>query len=268
MKIFYAIAISFLTFSSYAQLSDFNKEVNWKGIEYILQEDKKLKILSEIKDNLVYYLKDNDLLKTNISNFHFLNLNNDNFLDFIYVGYSGGEQPATLAYIQNDNGYYTKIFEAVGVIYQITNITVIEPFLEIKIIKNDECYDCLGVKNSSIFLWDKNSFKLIETVSFTQSTALPIIEFKKHFRVVSPEYYLRSSAIISNEGKEPDVLFGNVIAEYGTGALGYALASQKDETGRIWWFVVIKANESIRAVFKNREGYYMGWMSSRYLEEF
>ena len=267
MKIFYSLLFSFLSLISYGQFFDFNKDVEWKGIEYKLSEDEKLRILSKINEDLFYYLKDNNLVKNNLEKFHFVNLNNDNLLDFIYVGYSGAEDQSTIAFIQDEKGNYIKKFETIGVIYEIISISILEPVLQIKIIKNDDCYDCIGVKNSLTYLCINGDFKLIEALSFTKSTTLPSLEFKKRFKVINPKYYLRSYPEIYNEGDKPDVLFGNVIAEYGSGIKGFAFSSQKDETGRTWWFVAIPAKDCSQSIFLNEKGYFLGWMSSNYLEE-
>ena len=262
------ISIAFLvSFSLSAQIIDGDKEVNWNTIEYTLSDEKKLEIVSNINEDLLYYLKDNNELKNSLNNFHFTDLNGDDILDFIYVGYAGGEQPSTLAFTQNDKGYFKRIFEASGVIYDITSIGLVEGILKFKVLKNDGCYDCLGVNNSITYLGNQGAFSEIELISFTDSTNIPSVAFKKRFKIINPKYYLRSNPIVDNEGNKPDALFGNVIAEYESGTQGYAFASKEDKTGRIWWFVAIKSDKSSKAIFQQKKGYYLGWMSSRYLEE-
>lgn len=262
------MSIAFLvSFNLCAQIVDLNKEVSWDRIETTLSDDKKLEIVSNVNEDLIYFLKDNKLMESSLKNFHFIDLNGDNILDFIYVGYAGGEQPSTLALTQNEKGLFKRVFEASGTIYEITNIALVEKKFKFKVLKNDECYDCLGVKNSTTYLVNNGIFTKIEVISFTENTSIPSFVFKRRFKVLNPKYYLRTNPTISNEGNKPDVLFGNVVAEYGSGAKGYAFASHEDETGRIWWFVALKSKECSKALFQQKEGYYLGWMSSRYLEE-
>ena len=94
------------------------------------------------------------------------------------------------------------------------------------------------------------------------------------FEVKNEMYYLRLAPVIDNEKMNYEInIKGNVIAEYGLGAKGYALAEKKDDTGRIWWFVIMLNNNlPIKSMFSegsNNENkfYSIGWMSSRYLEE-
>jgi len=267
MKLLYIFLATVLSINAVAQFSNLNNEFSWESVEKLLSDEEKLDILSKINESLFYYLEDNHLLREKLGNFHFFDLNNDDLLDFVYVGYSGAEQPATLVFTQNEKGYYKKILEASGVVYDITNITLVSAFYQLKIVNNDGCYDCLGVKNLSTYFYNGGDFERAELISFTKETVMPSIEFKKQFKIINQKYYLRSSPEINNEGDKPDVLFGNVIAQYQSDVKGYALAHKEDHTGRTWWFVAIEANKSTRALFQQKEGYYVGWMSSRFLEE-
>ncbi len=267
MKILKITIVFLVTFNMSAQDMDLPKGAVWHGIEYQLSKEKKMELLSDVNEDLFYYLKDNELLETNIKNFHFLDLNGDKILDFIYVGYAGGEQPSTIAFTQNEKGYFKRVFETIGVIYEVNNISLVEGGLIFKVVKNDECYDCLGVSNSITYLSNKSVFTEVERLNFTENTEIPKIIFRKQFKVINPKCYLRSKPVVDNDGTQPDVLFGNVVAEYGLGTQGYAFASKEDDTGLIWWFVAVKYNESIKAIFQEKKGYNLGWMSSRYLKE-
>lgn len=267
MKALKMLIVFLLSFDLNAQVVDFTKEIDWNGIECSLSDERKLSLLSNINEDLFYYLKDNQLLEKSLADFHFVDLNGDKILDFIYLGYAGGEQPSTIAFTQNTKGYFKRVFEAIGTIYEISNIALVDGCLKFKVVKNDECYDCLGVVNSTTYLACKGTFTEIERLSFTKSTEVPDITFNKQFKVVNPQYYLRSTPVVENEGNTPDALFGNVVAEYSAGAMGYAYASREDETGRVWWFVAIKSDEASKVLFQQKEGYIIGWMSSRFLEE-
>jgi len=267
MKIQLIAAINLFCFGVTAQEDQAPMEVHWAGIEYPVTNEVKLELLGGINEDLFYFLKDNEQFKSSLDNFHFLDLNGDKTLDFIYVGYAGGEQPSTIAFTQNSNGYFKRVFEALGVIYELSRVGLVEGALMFKVLKNDECYDCLGVKNSITYIGMSGAFTEVERLNFTDNTDLPEIVFKRQFKVINPVYYLRSTPIVMNDGTGPDTLFGNVVAEFVSGAEGYAFASKEDNTGRVWWFVAMKSDESQKAIFQEKRGYHLGWMSSRYLEE-
>lgn len=265
-KLIITIAI-LVTFNLCAQDMDLIKETEWSDIEYQLSKEKKLELLSGINEDLLYYLKDNKLFETYIKNFHFLDLNGDKILDFIYVGYAGGEQPSTIAFTQNGKGYFKRVFEAIGTTYEANNISLIDGGLIFKVVNNDECYDCLGVYNSITYICNKGVFSEVERLNFTESTEIPEFIFRKKFRVINSKCYLRSKPVVDNDGIHPDVLFGNIVAEYSSETQVYAFASKENDTGYIWWFVAVKSDESTKAIFQNKIGYNIGWMSSRCLEE-
>lgn len=67
---------------------------------------------------------------------------------------------------------------------------------------------------------------------------------------------------------------GNVMAEYGRGARGTALAERTDSTGRVWWFVRMDGATPPRDAHisapEDHAGRVLptdrlGWMSSRFL---
>ena len=265
-KIIITIAV-LVTFNLCAQDMGLIKEAEWNGIEYQLSKEKKIEFLSDINEDLLYYLKDNKLFETNIKNFHFLDLNGDKILDFIYVGYAGGEQPSTIAFTQNGKGYFKRVFEAIGTIYEVNSISLVDDGLIFKVICNDECYDCLGVYNSTTYMCSKGIFSEVERLNFTESTEISEIIFRKKFRVINSKCYLRSKPVVDNDGTHLDVLFGNIVAEYSSETQVYAFASKEDDTGYIWWFVAVKADESIKAIFQKKKGYNIGWMSNRCLDE-
>lgn len=100
----------------------------------------------------------------------------------------------------------------------------------------------------------------------------------RRFTVNNDQYVLRASPKILDSVKTGDAHpswegHGNVVAEYGRGARGTALAEETDSTGRVWWFVrmdgatpptaaqVDAPYVGDRPVPADR----LGWMSSRFL---
>lgn len=268
----YILTFCLITISSvfHSQTMNVKDTLNWETIESYVTDKKKLNLVSSINDDLFYYLKDNNLLKESLKNFHFLDLNCDGKLDFIYKGYAGAENISTIIYIQKQKGFFDKIFEVTGQINSFENLAYVNCFFKIKIISNDNCYDCLGVKNLSTFLIRQGKFEKIESLSYTDNIVIPNFTFKKKFTIIKQGYNLRSTPKIVNKSvKTAEVfsLFGNVTATYKKGTVGYAYAKKQSEDGRIWWFVILKGEQSEKSIFENKSGYYLGWMSNRFLKE-
>jgi len=126
----------------------------------------------------------------------------------------------------------------------------------------------LGLSDNGIFFKKILSTYLVDYTTFpdTMNIFIP-------FKVSSEKYNLRLSPEIDSTtdyfGRD---FYGNEIAEYPKGSLGYALAEKKDSSGRIWWFVLMTNNIiPIRSFYPRWEGapikyFSIGWMSSKYLE--
>ena len=95
------------------------------------------------------------------------------------------------------------------------------------------------------------------------------------FKTITEEYKLRLEPFINDTSTSsyPELVQGNTIAIYPKESLGYALSQQQDDTGRIWWFVIMKNNlKPISSVmysgfYENDDYYSCGWMSSRFLKK-
>lgn len=250
-----------------AQLIDMKRKIDWENIEVELEDEKKVELVKDMETDLLWYLKDNEILESSASNFHFLDFDNDGLLDFLYEGYAGAENKSIIIFHQKSQGQFKKVFETLGRPYGFRRIGMFGSEFELQALIPDGAFDGRGFIHR-IYLINLEKSKLVESTTFHYETFFPEeVTLKKRFKVTNPKYYLRISPEINNEGKTPDVLLGNVVSEYGSGSEGYAFASKEDETGRVWWFVAIKGNESTQSIYLNKDSYYLGWMSSRYLEE-
>jgi len=267
MKALITTSLLFFVVQVNAQLIDPEKEIAWRNIEVRLDNEKKADLVQDIETDLLWYLKDNKILESSLGNFHFLDFDNDGLLDFLYEGYAGAENKSVILFHQKSKRQFKKIFETLGVPYAFTRIGIFGSDFELQTLVPDGAFDGEGFIKKT-YLLSPESSKLIESITFHYETFFPKgLTIKKRFKIVNSKYYLRISPEIKNEEKASDVLFGNVVAEYGEGSEGYAFASKEDHTGRIWWYVAIEGNKSTKSIYSNKEGYYLGWMSSRYLEE-
>ncbi|HYR11292.1 MAG TPA: hypothetical protein VEQ60_26155, partial [Longimicrobium sp.] len=101
----------------------------------------------------------------------------------------------------------------------------------------------------------------------------------RRFTVANDGYLLRGSPRVQNTkaGEYPEWYEwddrGNVMAEYGAGARGIAIAERTDSTGRVWWFVRMDGATPPRAAQAEPVDHdnrvltidRLGWMSSRFL---
>lgn len=263
------LGVCFISFGNlFSQIPNLDYQAPWEKVVIELTDKEKLSFLEDQKSGLFYFLHDNGIFEDNLKNFHFLMLNNDSSLDFIYEGYGGSENKTTKFFLQNDEGIFQEIYEIVGSVYDIKQWSFFNPSFLIKILSHDPCFDCLGVYNLSSFYVYDSSFNNIETVSFTESTELPEqIDFDILFVIDNSSYYLRSSPRIVNDSSSHNTLRGNILAEYFQGVKGRALASKTDDTGRVWWFVILPAEPNKAAIFQFKDGYYLGWMSSQFLRK-
>ncbi|MEP4948133.1 MAG: hypothetical protein ABJU26_11385, partial [Flavobacteriaceae bacterium] len=175
-----------------SQIIDLSKEVQWERIENYLSEKDKIDLVNDLSNDLIYYLKDNKILESNIKNFHFFDLNGDTKLDFIYTGYAGGEQESTLIFLQRENGNLERVFEVSGIIYGINNLTFSNNTFSISIVKNDSCFDCYEVYNLTTFIGIKGVFKEVANFNFTGETEIPDEMFRKSFKTTDTLSFLRS----------------------------------------------------------------------------
>jgi hypothetical protein len=76
-----------------------------------------------------------------------------------------------------------------------------------------------------------------------------------------------------NNLPEDEIIDGNTAAIFPIDSRGFAIAEETDDTGRVWWFVIMENNESLikSNLYPGNNkvmGYRtLGWMSSRYVRK-
>jgi len=97
---------------------------------------------------------------------------------------------------------------------------------------------------------------------------------EKQFVVIDDKYKLRQQPFINDKYDAEDSdfehmpVYGNTLAMYPKGSKGVAIAEKADETGSLWWFVIMDedAKPTYSRFYKDQTESKMGWMSSRHLE--
>lgn len=217
------------------------------------------------------------LLKDSYKYFHFIDFDADGLTDILYNG-SGGGESRVVAFFRNMGDQYSKVYEVMGKLVYVNDFKPYEPF---SFAVNH--YGCCASINdvfefySPTNIGNKFTYQLTNKIAHISGMEFPKGEFVSPiaFKTINPEYTLRIQPIIDNgEPYHPDyVMPGNVMAVYPPGSLGTAIATRTDDTGRVWYFAIMKNNidpikEILFTGYNNEASYYtMGWISSRYVEK-
>jgi len=117
------------------------------------------------------------------------------------------------------------------------------------------------------------SYELTQSIQEHAAVKMPESRMEpKRIQVMEQRYRLRESPEIDDKPYmnefERDEVIGNVLSEFKKDDKGVAIAEKADNTGRIWWFVIMEpaAEQTYSRFYDNKSQYTMGWMSSRYLK--
>ncbi len=235
------------------------------------------------KDSLVKKIKDSDFLQYPLSNFDeyhnkfkVVDFNLDGLLDLIYYGNPGGAESTFVYFMINKGDYFEVIFTSAGTIISLSNydgfnslgMTVYNYGCCAGIV--DHLYTIVPISNGYNFYYQVQTDIAICNVIKMPSNFLdkPI-----RFETVNDKYSLRATPEINTEHESySESSKGNIMVTYPKNSSGVAIAKSKDDTGRVWWFVVMSENNRILES-KLYSGYHdlekfkiVGWMSSRYVE--
>lgn len=246
---------------------------DWTELETISKAEK-LELIQSLKQEFEYLATYDTWKEENLMNFHFLDLDSDDDLDFIFDGWSGGEPTCVRVYLNIDNTY-NKVFDE---FQEITAIELGKNGLTSLSIQDPGCcasYITFNMDFQVETSKDKMNFLLVNRTARIQNTELPTNELKEpvRFEIENEIYYLRATPKIdtTNLWYEGDEGEGNIIAELKKGDQGRAIGKSTDSTGRVWWFVEIdpefKPNKSYFYDLEERPTKVTGWMSSRFVKE-
>lgn len=203
------------------------------------------------------------------STYHFLHLNSDELVDAIYSGPSVNEGNSFTLFINNGDSL-TKFIGRQGTLVSI-NQTYPNSLIELTAVRYGCCDEPSNELYQAHYDPSKQNFIDSEGSYFIDDTEFPAqFEFRKLFRVTNESYHLRGTPEILN-GEPEDYFFekGNILATYNAGDTGVALTQKEDETGRIWWFVLMNPKQRyeyhIDEHFSKNNSWF-GWMSSRFVE--
>jgi hypothetical protein len=217
-----------------------------------------------------------DSLKKDI---HVYDINGDGLDDIIFEGRSGSEA-TEVAFILNTPQGFKIIFKGNEHLIKfdtankkITTIYIDDPGCCDAYIDFSKVYD-FTYQN------DVPKATLVYLTAYSESTDLPGNYFDKptRFEVLDNGYKMRAEPVINDTTKRfatPDdtARVGNSVGVLPKGAKGWAIASQTDATGRVWWMVEMDPDIEIgKSIFYKTDDITMkarkmGWISSRYVKK-
>lgn len=273
MKHFIIIFLALCSINcSYSQNTEpTSKKLNYNLLNNVLQDDVEiigidklnLETSDKIKKPLVEKLKGFQYFEHIINNYETfknslktVDLNGDGLLDIFYSGYLGGAADSYSFIFLNNGDAFNLVFEGEigsefiyavkksgkisGLIYYFTG-----SFAPVPLVRRLDILSCEELNVKSV-----NLAKYFDDIKYPQKYLEKPIKFK----VLNSKYHLRSSPFVDNE-KNKSYRVGNIISTYKSNNIGKAITKNSDDTGRVWWFVIMEDN-------------HCGWMSSRYLSEF
>lgn len=278
MKILITFSLVFILFAnSYCNdwkvLLD-NEIIDWEQVEVKLSESEMDNLLKPVFENKMFKeLIEHELIEK--SNFHFVHINNDNLVDIIYYGFAGSESNRTI-FLENVSGNFEIRFDLFGEIITMKK-DLNTKSLSFHIINYPCCAGYTYHIEEYSYYYQTKRILLDKKVAFIDKTEFPKERtINKKFETINEYYRLRSAPIVNNTNRDRYADhdgIGNIIAEFEKGTKGYAIAESVDDTGRIWWFVIVSNNSKTKSsIFhsgdNNDSSYeFAGWMSSRFVKE-
>lgn len=280
MKIqFLIIIVLAFSLTSQAQLKELfsNQRVELTEWETSMTDEQKKEFIEPLREykqfEWPFYNSEN--YENCLNSFHIVDFDQDGKKDIFYSGSNGGESNDITLMRKTESGF-EEALSALGSIAYVSKKSSLTPM--ILAIEQYGC--CMEMTNQfEIYhpIWNEGELKyeLALKYGYTRESEFPKETIEPiAFATINDEYILRISPVIDDgTSKLEDNRFpGNLLAVYPKGSLGTAIAESVDDTGRTWWFVIMRNNiEPISTILNdganNSSAYYtMGWMSSRFVE--
>lgn len=244
----------------------------WTAVEIKLNNKEKLDLISQIKFSNIRLTPSDGT--SNLELFHILDINNDGLLDISYSG-PKAEGEGTVFYLNNGDTF----LESDWIHGKVININRLEisKLLEVQTYAMPCCAGFVYALKTVLLKSNIHTgIEIIELdeLNYMSGTLEPNnLITTQRFTTVNQEYKLRSSPEINPQADIwTENIDGNTVAIYPSGSRGTAIGQKSDETGRIWWFVIMENNlqpdKSLMYYQNDPKGNKsMGWMSSKYVKK-
>lgn len=203
-----------------------------------------------------------------------VDLNDDNLADIIYQGPHMGEGAIVHIFLQTETGFKNVFTTQQGIVAVDWQDEKIDKLY----VKNWGCCADPNLTNSVYEVSSLNSepkfnliWKSVELRSFVTKPKQSIRPIR--FEIINEDYKLRANPWLDDLTKNEILgITGNTIGVLSSGTKGTAYAAAEDETGRVWWYVLIDKEYEMEDTYINYEyheskPYLLGWISSRYVKQ-
>jgi hypothetical protein len=225
-------------------------------------------------DHIKIRIKDNSIEEW-LFGFYKYDFSGDGNDDLIFISYCGGEEYRNYFWVKKENKYYYSGL-AMGTLVKLYR-TGDSKSLSVVTRGGFCCLGYIGFINLYTPMIDNQVFKykLEKSVREVGQMVLPDNRMPaKRFVVKNDKYKLREQPVIDDKYDEQESdfeqkpVYGNALAEFNKGSKGEAIAEKPDETGRVWWFVIMDpdAKAEYNRFYGDQKASKAGWMSSRFLE--
>lgn len=216
------------------------------------------------------------LLKSNLVNsLKAVDINNDSLTDIIYFGPHEGEGVLVHIFIQENRGFRKVFTTSQGIVKVLWADGRID-----KLLVHD--WGCCADRTLSNFVYQAKytdnipTFSLVwQSIELTNFLTKPKHYFETpiRFGITAENYNLRANPFIDDTTENHLLeIKGNSIGILKKGFKGTAYASTEDNTGRIWWYVIIDKEFEVEQAYIHYPYYkfkphLVGWISNRYVVE-
>ena len=209
-----------------------------------------------------------------------IDFNDDGLMDVIYQGPSSGESDFVI-FCLNKNGEYLSFYEEYT---SLERIVFVDSILNTIYINQPGCcadHSFLQKQNHFVYHNDKFHSERLKTIcSYGEPDFKNKFREPKRIEISSSPYYLRfepridnDTVFYGNDDKSDWLIIGNKIGTLKKGDRATAMAYEKDDSGREWWFVVLDATVRPEENYfdyviqpENKNLQFSGWVSSRYVK--
>ncbi|MEO9474620.1 MAG: hypothetical protein ABJG41_03785 [Cyclobacteriaceae bacterium] len=207
-------------------------------------------------------------------NYNVFDITEDGLLDIIYSGPSG--EGSAVILFENRNARFIESDVIYGELTGLKRLGLSRT-IEIQTHAYPCCAGVLHTLRTVVVNSNPDELEVITLSQFDYVDATadliqgmtPIV-----FETINPEYKLRTTPGILTEydlGIET-IDGGNTVAIYPKGSIGKAVGKSTDETGRVWWLVIMQNNiNPLKTLmyYQNdpKASQSIGWMSSNFVKE-
>ena len=217
-------------------------EFDWKTWESIKDEGSKKELIAQA-ENFTDLPDPGSSPEERYRHFKAIDIDADGNPDLVYNGPLAGDSAAVVFYLNNE-GRFRKIFHQTGDLIYVSRDKPWNP-ISFQIVKN------AGPDNSELQICS-HSFKDGQ-LQFVLDNTIIIRDGMRVIQENLPPMLFEVDEEIIPLRTSPEIQADNVIQDYVGGELGFAVGSEMNSDGEIWWFVLMKESESkLRA----------GWINS------